>query len=186
MLFLHCDDVVRKHFPRCYWCQQERNPSSLGSLFFLITLNRSGRYKNLAKIGLGVPSFLKGPILWASMFDCIITELCNTIFACWFWDIVKSQIVVSRISLQGPYFEHIICYLFVRFVKEKLRFTWEKARNYLKLAEPAKNAAIMLADRWPPKWASLNKDVDSYIEKYQFSAVVNSLKLLDFAPWKWT
>ena len=42
-----------------------------------------------------------------------------------------------------------VCYLFVKFVKEKVRFTWEKARNYLKLAEPAKNAAIMLADRWP-------------------------------------
>lgn len=30
-----------------------------------------------------------------------ITELCNTIFACWYWDIVKSQIVILRISIQG-------------------------------------------------------------------------------------
>ena len=27
------------------------------------------------------------------------------------------------------------------FVKEKVRFTWEKARNYLKLAEPAKKSS---------------------------------------------
>ena len=55
----------------------------------------------------------------------------------------------STVSFCFPLFEDIVCYLFVKFVKEKVRFTWEKARNYLKLAEPAKNAAIMLADRWP-------------------------------------
>ena len=72
---------------------ETRTPSRR-SLFFLITLKRSGRYKNLAKICLKVPSSLKGPILWA--FSILMqlkiilykdnTEFCNTIFACWLWD----------------------------------------------------------------------------------------------------